>query len=263
MPAYSEGTDVPTRVGMNRPEREGKGSRRVWRLPSLAFDAASHLVFRAQLRPGCNETPRGRGIVGAWACGRSTWPGGHPKPTYSKSDDTSRTAADIRLYASSRPCVFQLPRSRRLKGLLAQDDSCSFHCGAIRYAAVTLRPKGPTQRTSRENGLIRALCSEPWGFQYGLAESRTENPQVMGLAGKTYGNCRCGPLLTHGLHESWHIPTLLAVSRTERPSTMHRQKSSQRSRRRMRCSTLPVRSTARNTWPNPQASLYVGWICGV
>jgi hypothetical protein len=38
-----------------------------------------------------------------------------------------------------------------------------------------------------------------------------------------------------------------AVSRTERPSNMHRQKSSQRSRRRMRCSALPVRSVKLRT----------------
>ncbi len=42
--------------------------------------------------------------------------------------------------------------------------------GATRYAAVTLRPRGPTQRTSRRSGLSRAL------------RGRMENPQVMDYA---------------------------------------------------------------------------------
>ena len=46
------------------------------------------------------------------------------------------------------------------------------------------------------------MCSEPLGFQYGLAKSRTENPQVMGRAGKIYGTCRYGPPLPDELQRS-------------------------------------------------------------
>ena len=48
----------------------------------------------------------------------------------------------------------------------------------------------------------KPVCSEPVGFRYGLAESRTENPQVMGQVGKIYGSCWCGPLLPDGLQKS-------------------------------------------------------------
>jgi hypothetical protein len=48
------------------------------------------------------------------------------------------------------------------------------------------------------------MCAEPLGFQYGLAKGRTENPQVMGQAGKTHGSCRCGPPLLDELQKSCH-----------------------------------------------------------
>jgi hypothetical protein len=47
------------------------------------------------------------------------------------------------------------------------------------------------------------MYSEPLGFQYGLAKSRMENPQVMGRAGKTRGICRCGPLMPDELQKSY------------------------------------------------------------
>ena len=49
----------------------------------------------------------------------------------------------------------------------------------------------------------KPMCSEPWGFQYGLAKSRTENPQAMGHAGKTPGICRHHPPLPGELQKSW------------------------------------------------------------
>jgi len=41
----------------------------------------------------------------------------------------------------------------------------------------------------------KPVCAEPYGIQYGLARSRTENPQVMGQAGNTHGSCGCSPPL--------------------------------------------------------------------
>ena len=51
----------------------------------------------------------------------------------------------------------------------------------------------------------KPMRSEPVGFQYGLAKSRTENPQVMGRADNTRGNCRCGPPLPDELQRSWIV----------------------------------------------------------
>ena len=60
--------------------------------------------------------------------------------------------------------------------------------------------KGEPHRRLRSRNLV---CSEPWGFQYGLAKSRTENRQVMGCVGNSYGDCRCGPPLPDELQKSW------------------------------------------------------------
>lgn len=63
-------------------------------------------------------------------------------------------------------------------------------------------------RSSRTGELHRRLrsaksvCSEPWGFPYGLAESCTENPQVMGKADKTHGSWGCGSPLPDELQKS-------------------------------------------------------------
>ena len=74
--------------------------------------------------------------------------------------------------------------------------------GSPRPAIEALCPYGGSScafdnhRSSGKEELYRRLrsekpvCSEPLGFQYGLAKSRTENPQVMGRAGKTHRNCR-------------------------------------------------------------------------
>ena len=59
--------------------------------------------------------------------------------------------------------------------------------------------KGEPHRRLRSRNLV---CSEPWGFQYGLAKSRTENRQVMGCVGNSYGDCRCGPPLPDELQKS-------------------------------------------------------------
>ena len=61
--------------------------------------------------------------------------------------------------------------------------------------------KGEPHRRLRSRNLV---CSEPWGFQYGLAKSRTENRQVMGCVGNSYADCRCGPPLPDGLQKSWY-----------------------------------------------------------
>ena len=60
-----------------------------------------------------------------------------------------------------------------------------------------------------ENGSPAAGClrgtpcvQNHMGFQYGLAKTRTENPQVMVQDGKTHGNCRCGLLLPDELQKS-------------------------------------------------------------
>ena len=58
--------------------------------------------------------------------------------------------------------------------------------------------KEPYRRLRSE----KPVCSEPWGFQYGLAKSRTGNPQVMGQAGNTCGNCRYSPPLPDELQRS-------------------------------------------------------------
>ena len=62
--------------------------------------------------------------------------------------------------------------------------------------------KGEPHRRLRSRNLV---CSEPWGFQYGLAKSRTENRQVMGCVGNSYGDCRCGPPLPDELQKSWYL----------------------------------------------------------
>jgi len=49
------------------------------------------------------------------------------------------------------------------------------------------------------------VCSEAYGFPYGLAKSRTENPQVMGQVGNARGSCWCGPLLSDELQKSWSV----------------------------------------------------------
>jgi len=63
--------------------------------------------------------------------------------------------------------------------------------------------KGEPHRRLRSRNLV---CSEPWGFQYGLAKSRTENRQVMGCVGNSYGDCRCGPPLPDELQKSCLYP---------------------------------------------------------
>jgi len=66
--------------------------------------------------------------------------------------------------------------------------------------------KGEPHRRLRSRNLV---CSEPWGFQYGLAKSRTENRQVMGCVGNSYGDCRCGPPLPDELQKSWNHISLV------------------------------------------------------
>jgi len=52
--------------------------------------------------------------------------------------------------------------------------------------------------------VLGILCVQNhMGSRYGPAKSRTENLQVMGRAGETHGNCRCGPPLPDELQKSW------------------------------------------------------------
>jgi hypothetical protein len=69
---------------------------------------------------------------------------------------------------------------------------CPYVGSSCAFADCQSSGKGEPHRRLRSRN---PMYSEPLGFQYGLAKSRMENPQVMGRAGKTSGICRCGPLL--------------------------------------------------------------------
>ena len=74
-----------------------------------------------------------------------------------------------------------------------------------------------TEELCRRLRSVKPVCSEPWGFRYGLAQIRTENPQVMGRDGNTRGNCRYGPplpdeLLRLCIHEDGYPYSCMSVS---------------------------------------------------
>ena len=76
---------------------------------------------------------------------------------------------------------------------------CPYAGSSCAFANDQSPGKGEPHRRLRSRTLA---CSEPQGFQYGPAKSRTENRQVMGCAGNSYGDHRCGPSLPDELQKS-------------------------------------------------------------
>ena len=80
---------------------------------------------------------------------------------------------------------------------------CPYAGSSCAFAHDQSPGEGEPHRRLRSRNLV---CSEPYGFQYGLAESRTENRQVMRCAGNSYADHRCGPPLPDELRKSWAKP---------------------------------------------------------